>query len=194
MRSGVSEAAFGRRRRAGRAESGRRSLVWLGWAALVAATGCLGREDAAEAVLANTALVDLQTARADPTDGASASLRAVTTADSTKFSLEVRGLGGQGGGGREGQTLSAHLHVGPCVRGNGEAAGGHFNHTGGAEVSARSEVWLDFEIQDDGSARVVQTAPFVIPSGAARSLVVHEHETRPDGSAGARLACLPVGF
>ncbi|MCA1693194.1 MAG: superoxide dismutase family protein [Actinobacteria bacterium] len=38
------------------------------------------------------------------------------------------------------------------------------------------------------------SVPFVIPHGAARSVVIHEQATQVGGGAGPRMACLPVSF
>ncbi len=40
----------------------------------------------------------------------------------------------------------------------------------------------------------ISVVPFVVSSGAARSIVVHELPTDPAGVAGPRLACIGVPF
>lgn len=93
-------------------------------------------------------------------------------------------------------TYGAHLHVGPCVAGDGAAAGPHSNQSvvDGVVpqvVDATTEVWLDFTVRPNGSARSVAVVPFV-PTSGTRSIVIHAMPTDPAGAAGARLACLPV--
>ena len=133
-------------------------------------------------------LQDLQPATSQPTDGATAQVVATESDGSTTVNLKVQALDQAA----TGTTLGAHVHVGPCVASNGAAAGPHYN--AGGDVSDETEVWLDFAIQANGTARATTTVPFVIASGAAASVVIHALPTSPDGTAGARLACLPVQF
>jgi Cu/Zn superoxide dismutase len=98
-------------------------------------------------------------------------------------------------------VLGAHVHVGSCVAGDGAAAGPHYNSTGipPVAVSDRTEVWLDFVIDSNGTAQAETTVPFLIAVGGAGSLVIHAAETSsgplpPAGTAGPRWACLPVQF
>ncbi len=135
-------------------------------------------------------LADLQTATAGPFDGASASVQLVASARGSHAVLRVRGVGPAA----DGQSFGAHLHVGPCVAGDGAAAGGHYNTDVLAgvtppEVSDKTEVWLDVTV--DGAGTATASVPFV-PLPGARSVVVHARATDPAGAAGARLACLPV--
>lgn len=90
-----------------------------------------------------------------------------------------------------GQTLGAHVHVGPCNSTLSEALG-HYNHGGG--VSPRTEVWLDFRVTASGRGHSATHVPFTIAPGAAQSVVIHADPTAPNGAAGARLACLEVGL
>ncbi len=106
----------------------------------------------------------------------------------TRVALRLRGLDAAAAGNRYG----AHIHVGPCVAGDGAAAGPHYNAGGG--VSEETEVWLDFVIGANGTAAASTTVPFVIAPGTAQSLVIHALPTDPTGAAGARIACLPVEF
>ena len=105
--------------------------------------------------------------------------------------LRVRGVEGA-----DGQTFGAHLHLGPCVAGQPAAALGHYNTDVLAgvvspETNERTEVWLDVTV-DDGSGTATASVPFV-PSPGERSIVIHAVATDHDtGTAGARLACLPV--
>lgn len=138
--------------------------------------------------LATGELRDLQPEAANPTDGASAALVAVARGGSTDFRLTVWGLDRSSAG----RTFGVHAHQGPCVAGNGDAAGDHYN-TGGPP-SPDTEVWLDFTTRPGGVAHSSASTPFVVPEGGARSIVIHENPTSETGSAGDRIACLPVDF
>ena len=138
-------------------------------------------------------LTDLQPAAAGPFDGASAAVQIVSSGSASHTVLRVRGVEGA-----DGETFGAHLHAGPCVAGDPAAALGHYNTQvlAGAEkpeVSERTEVWLDFTV-DDGGGTATASVPFV-PLPGARSVVVHAQATdHHTGLAGPRLACLPVGW
>jgi hypothetical protein len=173
----------------------RRRLGVLGLSAFIAASLAAGAAAGATTTNApQTALRtagplrDLQPAVADPTDGAYAQVAANTSGTSTTVYLVVYGLQAAAAG----QVHGAHVHTGPCVAGNGAIAGPHYNAGGAA--SPTTEVWLDFTIQPNGSAYATTTVPFVIPPGAAMSVVVHAAPTATGGAAGARIACLPVAF
>ena len=137
-------------------------------------------------------LSDLDPTATGPFDGASAAVRiSLLPHGGSRTLLRVRGIDGA-----EGQTFGAHLHVGPCVAGQPAAALGHYNSDVLAgvvppEVSDRTEIWLDFTVDDEGG-RATASVPFV-PQPGTRSVVIHaaatDHHT---GTAGARLACLPV--
>jgi Cu/Zn superoxide dismutase len=140
-------------------------------------------------------LVDLRPQTTDPSDGASARVVAVRAAGRTVTILHLRRLDRSAAG----RTFGAHVHAGPCVAGNGAAAGPHFNidvHRGvnPPEVSSQTEIWLDFTVTRRGTGQAVSVVPFVVPSRAARSIVVHELPTDPAGAAGPRLACIGVPF
>ncbi len=93
-----------------------------------------------------------------------------------------------------GTTFGAHVHVGSCASHDGAAAGPHFN-AGIYDDLADNEVWLDFTVTAGGTGHAEAIADFEIGPGAARSIVIHALPTNPlDGSAGARLACLPLEF
>jgi Cu-Zn family superoxide dismutase len=167
----------------------------LAMPAIVALAGFIATGPAAAAggPVARSAgpLSDLQPAVAGPFDGASAAVQIVASGDSSHTVLRVRGVEGA-----DGRTFGAHLHLGPCVAGNGAAALGHYNTDVLAgvtppEVSERTEVWLDFTV-DDGAGTATASVPFV-PLPGARSVVIHAMATDAHtGAAGARLACLPV--
>lgn len=156
---------------------------------LLASAGLVGADP--PKVQASDHLRDLQTAVADPTDGAHAHVVAEEPGDGTTVvRLKVTGLDHAA----VGTTLGAHAHVGPCVEGNGAAAGPHYNSTGGSVVSDQTEVWLDFTVELGGIGRATAIVPFTIAPGGAQSVVVHALPTQPNGAAGPRLACLPVAF
>lgn len=137
------------------------------------------------------ALRDLSSAP-NPTDGAHGRLVAVAPGDGTTYLVfVVTGLDPEAAG----STLGAHVHVGPCVAGNGAAAGPHYNTGAGGPPSPENEVWLDFTILPGGVAYAYAVAPFQIAPGDAQSVVIHALPTEDGtGLAGARLACLPVKF
>lgn len=142
-------------------------------------------------------LRDLQPLTSQPTDGATAQVTARESAGSTTVEIKVQGLDHRAAG----TTLGAHVHVGECVAGNGAAAGPHYNASAVVPpvVNALTEVWLDFTIRPNGTARASATVPFTIDAGAAGSVVIHADPTStgptpPSGAAGPRLACLPVQF
>lgn len=132
-------------------------------------------------------LSDLSTATVNGTDGGGASAHAIAGEDRTVVVLNLSGLTDPG------VIHGAHVHTGPCVAGDGAAAGPHYNAGGG--ISADTEVWLDFEVRESGNGHAEAIVPFAIASGAARSIVIHAAPTNPTtGAAGARLACLPLEF
>lgn len=141
-------------------------------------------------VRSSGALQDLSPGTSDPTDGASARLQATSTDGGTTVTLHVDHL-------RKGKgqpALGAHVHAGPCIAGNGALAGPHWRTSPLVPASPQSEVWLDVAPTPGGTGRSVADVPFQVPEGSAGSVVVHQLPTQPDGSAGPRLACLPVPF
>jgi len=140
------------------------------------------------------ALSDLQPTTAGPLDGARARLVLAPHHSGSTFVLVVSGVGADG----VGHTYGAHLHTGPCVAGNGAVAGPHYNQSmvNGVVppvVSAQTEVWLDVTVGPDRGAVAVAHVPFV-PAPGSRAVVLHEKATDDHGTAGARLACLPVSW
>lgn len=172
------------------------SIAGLAAAAPAEARGHAGARaghDAAAHVFQGS-LRDLQPSRSDPLDGARARLVLAQHGGSSTFVLVVSGVAAEG----TGKTYGAHLHTGPCVTGDGAAAGPHYNQStvNGVVppvVSDQTEVWLDVTIGPDGRAVAVTHVPFV-PSPGNRALVLHEKATDDHGTAGARLACLPVSW
>lgn len=175
---------------------------WRAGVAIIAATSALAMLTSAAAATPARArgagpLRDLQPVTTQPTDGATAQVEATESGGTTTVDIKVQGLDHAAAGAR----LGAHVHVGPCVAGNGAAAGPHYNASGVIPpvVKDQTEVWLDFTIQANGTGRASATVPFSIAPGAAGSVVIHAEPTStgptpPPGAAGPRLACLPVRF
>jgi len=160
----------------------------FGALALFAVVAVSAPAGASTFIKARGSLSDLAPTVANPTDGASAKVLAVPLRDRTVVALFVRGVDRSAAG----MTFGAHVHTGPCVEGDGAAAGPHYN-SGGAP-SPTTEVWLDFKVTPGGFGFAITVVPFVIPPGGANSVVVHEMPTDSMGMAGTRLACLPVAF
>ena len=174
---------------------GIRKFGWLTTAALAAglAVGTGPAGAATTFVQSHGALVDLAPSAANATDGATASLWAVAGGGGTTFWVFLRGLDPEA----VDTTYGAHIHVGPCVAGNGAAAGPHYNSDGGGPTP-ENEVWLDFTVLPGGYGYAVTTVPFEIEPGDAQSMVIHlqptQHGGSTPGAAGGRQACLPVEF
>ena len=156
-------------------------------------SGAHGSHHAAAHVFQGS-LRDLQPSRSDPLDGARARLVFAQHASSSTFVLVVSGVAPQG----VGKTYGAHLHSGPCVAGDPAAAGPHYNQSSEngvvpPVVSDQTEVWLYVTVGPDGGAVAVTHVPFV-PTLKDRAVVLHEKATDDHGTAGARLACLPVNW
>ena len=134
-------------------------------------------------------LVDLSAAITDPFGDASAHLVMTETGKGTLFHLRVKGIDLA----HAGQAYGAHLHVGPCVEGDGAAAGPHYNASTAIPpvVSDQTEVWLDFTVTADGTGAGDALVLFV-PVPGERAVVIHAEATAPNGTAGPRLVCLPV--
>ena len=136
-------------------------------------------------------LRDLQPTVTSAFDGAQASVVMVGLRSSL-FHLRVSDVHTAAAGKRFG----AHLHTGPCVAGDGAAAGPHYNvQTLAGAVSAlvndETEIWLDFDVSGRGRAQSSATVPFV-PAAGERSIMIHAEPTMDNGMAGARVACLPL--
>jgi hypothetical protein len=168
----------------------------FGWAASasVAATllaGVPAASAASSVVTAAAPLTDLMPA-AHATDGAFARLYAIAPGDGNTYVYFVlTGLNPAS----VGTVYGAHVHVGPCVAGNGAAALGHYNTGTGGNPSPANEVWLDFTVRPGGVGVSSTVVPLEIAPGTAQSVVVHALATQPGtGVAGGRIACLPVKF
>jgi hypothetical protein len=95
-----------------------------------------------------------------------------------------------------GEDFGAHLHMGPCVEGDGLAAGPHYNidAVNGVAVpvvSDKTEVWLDFVVDKSGRGVASAHVPWV-PAAGEHAIVIHKEPTTSAGTAGARQACLPL--
>ena len=157
--------------------------------AVAATTLAVGPAVAGPALHCGAPLRDLTPTAASPFDGSTATLELVPHDGASTLVLGIKGVDPSVAG----RTFGAHLHSGPCVTGSGAAAGPHYNHSGTvpATVNDETEVWLDFTVTGGGTGRAVSHVAWV-PEPGQRSVVVHERATSPDGTAGARLACLPV--
>ena len=169
----------------------RKAATVLGTGVLLSIAGTANAESARARGAGE--LRDLQVATSQPTDGATAQVVATESGGTTTVTLKVQALDH----GAAGMMLGAHIHAGSCVAGDGAAAGPHYN--AGGTASPLTEVWLDFMIEANGTAQSETTVPFVIPHGGAAALVIHAMATSPGpvpapGTAGPRLACLPVQF
>lgn len=161
--------------------------------ALTTLAGATSAQAHGPVVRSSGALTDLQPATTGALDGAWGRVKLVETGWGTRVVFRVKGVDAP-----DGTTYGAHLHAGPCVAGDGAAAGPHYNTdliagvpAGEAEVSEDTEVWLDVSLHH-GRATSTASVPFV-PLAGERSVVVHALPTDPtSGLAGGRLACLPV--
>ncbi len=100
----------------------------------------------------------------------------------------------------------AHAHVNPCGA-TGAAAGPHFQNvpdpvtpsTDPAYANPTNEIWLDLTTDADGNGVAQTKVPWQFsPTRRAKSVIIHVEHTHTgptdSGVAGARLACLTVGF
>ena len=134
---------------------------------------------------------------------ASARVHAVYNAAGDTFvTLHVRGM-------KPGHTYGAHAHTGPCGLG-GTQAGPHFQQvpfpagssaTDPAYANPGNEIWLDVTTNSAGNGSTMAQLPWQFsPERAPKSVIIHEKRTAtggpdgPAGTAGARLACVDVGF
>ncbi len=147
-----------------------------------------------EVVRAQGNLRDLQLGKAGPFDHARARLVMVQRHGRSQVILKVQGIDRSVAG----RDFGAHLHAGPCVTGNGAAAGPHYNSDTVAgrvppRVNATTEVWLDFTVTRAGTGFSITRIPFT-PLPGNRAVVIHEMPTDHHGAAGPRQACLPVSW
>ena len=160
----------------------------------------------------NGPLTDLSPNTHDPKttdlfDGAKATATMMGVGGSTFFRVQIRDVDDSA----VGKVYGAHLHQGPCGLAKDEAGllqptvGAHYNTSEFDPVkkvytviNKQTEVWLDFEVDPFGNARSTARVPFV-PTAGERSITLHEKptlhhasETAAAGTAGAKLACLPL--
>jgi len=94
-----------------------------------------------------------------------------------------------------GRTFGAHVHTSSCGP-DPLASGPHYQHSTDPSIPLSDrEIWLDVTAGEDGHATAERTVDWVIPAGAAGSVVIHANPTNPTtGLAGARLLCTDVAF
>ncbi len=104
-----------------------------------------------------------------------------------------------------GREYGAHAHAKSCGA-TGDAAGPHFQHAEDpvkpsvdpAYANPRNEIWLDFTTDGFGHGFALSKVDWTFGERRAHSIVIHETHTHTDpghaGTAGARLACVNVGF
>ena len=131
-------------------------------------------------------------------DGSKALVAEYVFDGTTTVTLSVHGL-------VPNRTYGAHAHAKPCGA-TGEDAGPHFQHMADpvkpsvdpAFANPTNEIWLDFTTDAKGDAAVARTVPWVFTDAKAASVVIHAQPTMTApgkaGTAGARAACVSVGF
>ena len=118
--------------------------------------------------------------------GATADVHVVTTGDGgSMITLHIHGAQADAG-----RTFGAHVHQSPCGT-DGGAAGGHYQHAPSGDLEAR-EVWLDFTVNRAGNGHAEARRPWAVDQSSPRSVIIHAAPTAPDGTAGARLACIDL--
>jgi Cu-Zn family superoxide dismutase len=118
--------------------------------------------------------------------------------DETSVRLAVDGL-------LPSRTYGAHVHTKPCGA-DGNAAGPHFQHepdpqqpsTDPRYANPVNEIWLDLTTDAAGSGSAQATVPWQFAENRPGSVVIHADPTSTEpgkaGTAGARAACISVGF
>lgn len=133
-------------------------------------------------------------------EGARAGVTAVyTAAGDSIVTLHVWGMASD-------TVYGAHAHVNGCGA-TGAAAGPHFQNrldpvtpsVDPAYANPGNEIWLDLTTDAEGNgAAQAKVAWQFSPERRARSVIIHREHTSTEageaGTAGARLACLAVGF
>lgn len=117
---------------------------------------------------------------------ATAAVHVVATGDGgSMITLHVRDADAVAG-----RTFGAHVHQFPCGT-EGGAAGGHYQHAATGDLEGR-EVWLDFTVNPAGNGHAEARRPWTVDQSSPRSVIIHASPTAPDGTAGARLACIDL--
>ncbi|EME51433.1 superoxide dismutase family protein [Amycolatopsis decaplanina] len=103
------------------------------------------------------------------------------------------------------REYGAHAHTKPCGA-TGDLAGPHYQNVEDpvkpsvdpAYANPRNEIWLDLTTDAAGRGVAVSKVDWTFTDRRANSIVIHETHTHTDpghaGTAGARLACVTVGF
>lgn len=133
-------------------------------------------------------------------DGARARVSAVyTSAGDSIVTLHVWGMAPD-------TPYGAHAHVSPCGA-TGAGAGPHFQNVldpvvpsvDPAYANPANEIWLDLTTDAEGNGVAQTKVPWQFsPTRRPQSVIIHVEHTHTgptdSGVAGARLACLTVGF
>lgn len=136
-------------------------------------------------------------------DGAKARVQAVyNAAGDSIITLHLTGM-------VPNHTYGAHAHVNPCGI-DGNAAGPHYQlmsdpatpSVDPGYANPGNEIWLDVTTNAAGNGAGLAKQAWQFPPGKApRSVIIHEKRTATGahgdglaGTAGARLACVDVGF
>ncbi|MBA3310831.1 MAG: superoxide dismutase family protein [Nocardioidaceae bacterium] len=133
-------------------------------------------------------------------EGARARVQAVyTAAGDSIVTLHVWGMAAN-------TEYGAHAHTNACGT-TGASAGPHFQNepdpvqpsTDPAYANPTNEIWLDLVTDADGTGVAQTKVPWQFsPQRRANSVIIHVEHTHTgptdSGVAGARLACLTVGF
>lgn len=140
-------------------------------------------------------VTDLDSTTDAPTDGVQAGAFIVRGDDGSVAGIRLTGFDSADAGTRFG----AHVHTGPCVADDPDAAGEHYNDDTAngrepARVSPETEVWFDLTVDEEGTAKDASAVPFVLPEAGdgIGSIVLHEETTDDSGDAGGRTACIPL--
>lgn len=131
--------------------------------------------------------------------GARATVRSRSGEGSTTVQLAVHGLEPR-------RPYGAHVHANPCGA-RPEDAGPHFQFmvdpvqpsVDPRFANPQNEIWLDLTTDDSGSGSTASTVAWEFPADRrAGSVVIHAMPTSTEpgaaGTAGARAACISVGF
>lgn len=155
-------------------------------AATIAAVGLVGTAGAALASSSRSTGPDYTYGTTDEFSAATADVHVVATGvGGSLVALHVRNADAAAG-----RTFGAHVHQSRCGT-EGSAAGGHYQHASTGDLEAR-EVWLDFAVNRAGNGHAEARRPWAIDQSSPRSVIIHAGPTAPDGTAGARLACIDL--
>ncbi|GAA1989753.1 superoxide dismutase [Amycolatopsis minnesotensis] len=131
--------------------------------------------------------------------GSKAAVSGYTNAHRTKLKLYVKGL-------LPNREYGSHAHSKPCGAAAADSGPHYQNVVDPVQPSVdpkyanpQNEIWLDFTTDANGAASAVSTVDWGFAAERrAHSVVIHEMHTHTEpghaGMAGARLACLNVGF